>query len=152
MFNFHITKNQKLLFLVTFLVFPTLSQADYCADMKERYWKCVRSSMTNEKCADGDNFAIPAECLNAGSSSPQNSNSSTPTPPKWDFLNSKKESKNVVSTESKSQKSVKIINLKSLNNRKYLESEDDVNEFISNTNEVLLNAIKEGKKIRLQYQ
>lgn len=136
-----------------FLLIPSLSQADYCSDMKERYWKCVRSSMTNEKCADGDNISIPSECLNAGAASQKNGNSSpSEAAPKWDFLKPKKEPKSVVVTESKPQKSVQIVNIKSLNNKKYLENEDDINQFVTNLNQTLLNAIKDGKKVRLQYQ
>lgn len=146
-------KNQKILFLITFLVFPTLSQADYCADMKERYWKCVRASMTNEKCAEGDNFSIPSECLNAGSSSQKSSDSPASTTPNWDFLKSKKEvTPVIIDTKLTPQKSVKIINIKSLNDKKYLETEDDVNQFVTHLNQALLNAVKEGKKVRLQYQ
>lgn len=145
-----IKKNQTLLFV--FLLMPMISQADYCSDMKERYWKCVRSSMTNEKCADGDNISIPSECLNAGAASQKSSNSSPSEAPKWDFLKPKKEPKSVVVAESKPQKSVQIINIKSLNNKKYLENEDDVNQFVTNLNQALLNAIKDGKKVRLQYQ
>lgn len=141
---------------ILFLVgIPTLSQADYCADIKEKYWKCARSVMTGEKCNASDNVTIPPECLTAGSESQRNESSSTSSTPSSSssFFGSKKDSTPFIypKPDLVPKKPVKIINIKPLNGKIYLETEEEVEQFTTKIREDLLNAIKEGKRVRLQF-
>ncbi len=138
-----------LLFSTLFLVcLPTLSQADYCAEIKEQYWNCVRASMTNDSCSS--NVSIPPECLKAGSDTTQNYNSSSESTSS--FLGTQKESKPFVyQADLPPKKTVKIINIKPTG-KVYLETEDDVNQYTIKIRDELSEAIKEGKRVRLQFQ
>lgn len=130
---------------------PTPSYAD-CSDIKARYWRCTRASMIGEKCAAEDNVSIPPECL-GGNESESQKNDSTP---------------NAASTSSSSKKEssipfiypkadlvpktpVKVINIKPLNKKHYIETEEDVEQFTTKVKAALLHEIKKGKKVRLQF-
>jgi hypothetical protein len=143
----------KLLGALFLVALPIVSQAD-CAEIKERYWRCARSSMTGEACDSSDNVSIPPECLTAGSKSQENNSSptSTSTP---SFLDLQKKSTPSVSvhptTDIAPKKPVKIINIKP-SGKTYIETEEDVNQFTTKVRDDLLNAIKDGKKVRLQFE
>ena len=148
----------KTRFLIVFLMalFPVLSQAADCAAIKAQYWQCVRSSMTGQSCSD--NVTIPPECLTAsgasGSKSEKTSDSSSTysSPTNSGFFNSKKEQAFSYPKNTTPKKSVKTINLKAFNTKNYLETEEDVELFTSKLKEEMSNAIKDGKRIRLQYR
>ncbi len=151
------------LFLV---VMPGLTQADYCADIKERYWRCARSSMTGEKCSASDNVSIPSECLTAGAASEGGGGSSSSgggggggdsaSKSAWSFFSHKKPPAHPIvspeDTEIVLKKPVKIINIHPTNGKPYIETEEDVEQFTSKVRADLLEAIKDGKKVRLQFQ
>lgn len=131
---------------------PMPSQADYCSDIKEQYWKCVRASMTNESCDSND--SIPSECLQSGGEATQNGESSSKSNPvSSSFFGTKKESAPFVYQADLPPKNpVKVINIKPTNGKIYLETEEDVNQYIAKTKEELSEAIKKGKRVRLQFQ
>lgn len=132
---------------------PMISYAD-CADIKARYWKCTRASMTGEKCNEEDNVSIPPECLNAGSEKSTGGNSESFTPATTpSFFEPKTKSKKVdySATASTPKKPIKIINIKPLAEKIYFETEEDVEKYTTKIKDELLNAIKEGKKVRLQF-
>jgi len=135
------------LFLV---ILPTHSQADSCSDIKEQYWNCVRASMNNQSC--GANVSIPPECLKSGAEIIQNYNSSEPAS---SFFGTQKESTPFVyqpDSDLPPKKPVKVINIKPTNGKIYLETEEDVNQYTTKIKDDLSEAIKEGKRIRLQFQ
>lgn len=148
----------KTLFSIVFLtaLFPVLSQAADCAAIKAQYWECVRSSMTGQSC--NDNVTIPPECLTASGASGSKSektNGSSSTysePADSGFFNSKKEQTYSYPKDSTPKKPVKTLNLKAFNTKTYLETEEDVELFTSKLKEEMSNAIKDGKRIRLQYR
>lgn len=133
------------LFLITL---PMLSYAD-CADIKARYWRCTRASMIGEKCAAEDNVSISPECLSGGNTDedpPKSSTSSSATDPAKDtrpFIYPK--------AELVPKKPVEVVNIKSLNTKNYIETEEDVEQFTSKIKTELSKAIKDGKKVRLQF-
>jgi hypothetical protein len=146
--------NRKMLSLFSALFLmsvPTLSHADYCSDIKERYWKCARASMVGESCDSADDVSIPSECLTAGSEkTPKQAEPSTAPPT---FFKGKKESKSFVyKPEVTPKKSVKIVNIKPKNHKIYFETEEEVEQFTTKIHDDLLNAIKEGKRVRLQFE
>ena len=145
-------------FLAT-LTIPTFSQAGECADIKERYWRCTRASMIGEECAPEDNVTIPAECL-GGNTQPKKN---TPPPaaevvpskaPSFFDSKSKSNSKenSLPKTESSVKKAVKIVNIKPSYGKVYFETEEEVDKYTTKIKEDILNGIKEGKKVRLQFQ
>lgn len=137
------------LFLVSM---PTLSQADYCSEIKERYWKCTRSSMSGGKCDSSDNVSIPPECLTAGTKTQKKGNSSGYAPPSSSsFFKSRKKITPYQPPNLVPKKPIKVINIKQLNSKKYIETEEDVNNFTTKIKDELLNALKEGKRVRLQF-
>ena len=145
------------LFIVTM---PTLSRADYCSEIKERYWKCVRSSMSSGKCSDSDNVSIPPECLNGGSKMPKGDDSSdstyspTPSGSKWSLFRSKKSKKPNTDNDDPNvvvHKPVKVVNIKPANGKIYFETEEEVDKYLSDVKEDILKAFKDGKRVRLQY-
>jgi hypothetical protein len=153
---------KKILFLLSLLCLvsiPTISRADYCAEIKERYWKCVRSSMSSGKCSDSDNVSIPPECLNGGSKLPKGDDSSsssyspTPSGSKWNFFRSKKSQKGNPETDPTVvvHKPVKVVNIKPKNGKIYFETEEEVDKYVNQVKEDILKAFKEGKRVRLQY-
>lgn len=128
----------------------TGSYADDCADIKARYWKCTRASMIGEKCADEDNVSIPPECLGGSSEPKQNENqpkstSSIPDSPKdtRPFIYPK--------PDLVPKKPVKIVNIKPFVGKAYIETEEDAEQFTTKLKNELLDAIKDGKKVRLQF-
>jgi hypothetical protein len=128
---------------------PILSHAADCAEIKEKYWSCVRSSMTNEPCTE--NISIPPECLRSGTETIQNYESSPDSTSH--FFGSEKKSTPVATPtrESVPKKSVKIINIKPAKGKIYFETEDDVNQYTTKIRNDLLNGIKEGKRVRLTF-
>lgn len=128
---------------------PILSQAADCAEIKEQYWQCVRSSMTNEPCTE--NVSIPPECLKAGTETIQNYESSPDSTSR--FFGSEKKSTPITppTTENVPKKPVKIINIKPPKGKIYFETEDDVNQYTTKIRNDLLNGIKEGKRVRLTF-
>ncbi len=136
------------LFSVLFLVsLPMLSKANSCADIKEEYWDCVRSSMNNESCKS--NVSIPPECLNSGTESIQNYKSSDTNS---NFFDKQKESKPFVyQADLPPKKPVKVINVKPIE-RIYFETQEDVDQYVMKIKEELSEAITDGKRVRLQFQ
>lgn len=139
-------KNLALLGTLFFVSMPTFSQTD-CAEAKERYWTCIRTSVTNHPCKESDNVAIPAECLIGGTETQEKSDvsKSTTTDAKKAEIPSNYE------PELIQRKSVEILNIKALHNKSYIETEDEANQFSIKIRENLIKAIKEGKKVRLQF-
>lgn len=132
------------LFLVTL---PTY--ANDCADIKAKYWRCTRASMIGEQCAQEDNVSIPPECLGG-----EKSEDETPKSPSHSSSsNSPKETRPFIypKPERVPKKPVKVVNIKPLNNKNYIETEEDVEQFTAKIRAELLHAIKDGKKVRLQF-
>lgn len=130
---------------------PTLSQADYCSEIKERYWRCTRASMIGEPCDASDNVSIPSECLTAGSE--KTSKQAEPSTSQSKFFKSEKNSKPFVyQPVIAPKKPVKVINIKPQNHKIYFETEEEVNQFTTKIHDDLLNAIKDGKRVRLQFE
>lgn len=127
---------------------PTLAQSD-CAEAKERYWTCIRASVTNHPCKDSDNVAIPAECLIGSSEAQEKSDAS-----KSDTNTTDSQKADIPShyePELIQRKTVEVLNIKALHNKPYIETEDEANQFSMKIRENLIKAIKEGKKVRLQF-
>lgn len=130
---------------------PMPSQADSCSDIKEQYWNCVRASMTNGSC--DSNISIPPECLHSGSETIQNYESSSKSSSS-SFFGTKKEAATpfVYQADLPPKKPVKLINIKPTNGKIYFETEEDVDQYTAKIKEELSEAIKEGKRVRLQFQ
>ena len=127
---------------------PMSSQSYSCSDIKEQYWDCVRASMNNESC--GGNISIPPECLKAGSETIQNYNSSEPSS---SFFGRQKESTPFVyQADMPPKKPVKVINIKPANGKIYFETDEEVNQYTTKIKDDLSEAIKEGKRVRVQFQ
>lgn len=151
------TKQKVIGSILLLAIFPVLSQAADCAAIKAQYWQCVRSSMTGQSC--NDNVTIPSECLTAsgasGSTSEKtNGSSSNYSEPSSDssFFNFKKEPEFSYPKHNKPVKPIKTLNLRAFHEKPYLETEEEVELFTSKLKDEMLSAIKEGKKIRLQYR
>jgi hypothetical protein len=141
-------------FGVVFLTgLPVVSHADYCADIKAHYWKCARASMIGETCEAEDNVNIPAECLNAGTEKESSGSGSATPSDAPSFFKDKKESKPFVyQPEVTPKKPVKVVNIKPENRKIYLETEDEVEQFTTKIHDDLLSAIRDGKRVRLQFE
>jgi hypothetical protein len=147
------TKNSltvKLLGALVLVSLPAFAYAD-CADIKERYWRCTRASMIGEKCAAEDNVNIPPECLGGAKSDEETPNAATSS--SSSSSSSKKETRPFIypKPDLVPKKPVKVVNIKPLNTKNYIETEEDVEQFTSKIKTELLNAIKNGKKVRLQF-
>ncbi|MDD5214502.1 MAG: hypothetical protein PHQ03_03055 [Methylococcales bacterium] len=146
-----ITTLLSALFLATL---PMFSYADDCADIRAKYWRCTRASMIGEKCTEDDNVSIPPECLGGGKSEDETpkspSDASASNSPKE---TSPKETRPFIypKPDLVPKKPVKVVNIKPFNNKSYLETEEDVEQFTTKIKTELLNAIKDGKKVRLQF-
>lgn len=141
--------------LIMFLtVFPVFSTAADCTIIKEQYWACVRASMTGKECEE--NISIPSECLTHGASigsTLERSKNSSIYPENSDsnFFSFKKESASSYTPDSEPSKPVTRINLKTLNSKMYFDTEEDVDVFISRLKDEMHSAIKDGKRVHLQY-
>ena len=138
---------------------PMLSRADSCADIKERYWSCVRDSMANKPCSGG-NVSIPPECLNAGSESGSESGSSKsqsysdPSPKSFSSLFHRKKKEQATpnyQSERTPKKIVQIINIRP-NDKTYFETEEEVEQYTTEIKDKLFKAFKDGKRVRLEFQ
>ena len=130
---------------------PTLSQADSCTDIKEQYWNCVRSAMTNGSC--DSNISIPPECLQSGGNETTQNYDSSSKSGFSNFFGRKKEAAPFVYQADLPPKNpVKVINIKPTNGKIYLETEEDVDQYIAKIKDELSEAIKDGKRVRLQFQ
>jgi hypothetical protein len=143
------TKSLGVLILVTL---PTFAYAD-CADIKARYWRCTRASMIGEKCAAEDNVNIPPECLGGAKSDEETPSAATSSSSSSSSSSSKKQTRPFIypKPDLVPKKPVKVVNIKPLNTKNYIETEEDVEQFTSKIKTELLNAIKNGKKVRLQF-
>jgi hypothetical protein len=137
-----------MLGLLSLAGFPMPSQADYCADIKEQYWNCVRASMTNQSCES--NVSIPPECLGSTASKEGQSNNSSES--RSSFFGTKKDSKPFVyQSDLPPKKPVKIVNIKP-DGKIYLETEEDVDQYLTKIKDEISAAIADGKRVRLQLQ
>lgn len=137
--------NKKFLLLsaLFFVNLPALAATD-CTQAKERYWQCIRASVTNDHpCKESDNVVIPPECLIGGFDAQDKGNS------KIDSTNEAIPSD--YEPELIQRKPIEVLNIKALSNKPYIETEDEANQFSLTIRDNLLKAIKEGKKVRLQY-
>jgi hypothetical protein len=138
---------------VLLAILPTLSYSD-CADLKERYWRCTRASMIGEKCAAEDNVTIPPECLNGGGNANEESRNTTGSSSNSNST-SGKTTRPFIYPESEpelvAKKPVKVVNIRALNTKNYIETEEDVEQFVNKVKTELLDGIEEGKKVRLQF-
>jgi hypothetical protein len=144
-------KNMVLMLLSTLSLvsLPMLSQADSCADVREEYLECIRASMGNGSC-DSD-ISIPPECLKSVNETIQNYNSSSESGS--NFFDTKKETTPFVyQADLPPKKIVQVINVKPTHGKIYLETEDDVNQYSTKIKNEMFEAIKEGKRIRLQFE
>ncbi|MFI3123291.1 MAG: hypothetical protein QX194_05110 [Methylococcales bacterium] len=131
---------------------PTLSKADSCSEIKEQYWDCVRDAMNGGSC--NSNISIPPECLTAGSApsgGSSGSSSSYSPPPRASFFK-KKEKPFVYQADLPAKKQVKVIDIKPANGKIYLETEEEVDEYLTRIRDDLTEAINDGKRVRLQFQ
>ena len=130
---------------------PALSKAESCGEIKERYWDCVRDAMNGGSC--DSNISIPPECLTAGSapSGGSSGSSSYSPPPKPSFFG-KKEKPFVYQADLPAKKQVKVIDIKPANGKIYLETEEEVDEYLTKLKDDLTEAINDGKRVRLQFQ
>ncbi|MEN9898772.1 MAG: hypothetical protein RLZZ66_2421 [Pseudomonadota bacterium] len=148
-----------ILFLVSI---PSISNADTCGAIRQRYWDCVRSSMNNGTCES--NVTIPPECLmGAGSSSSSKSKTGetkTNTEEKKykrGLFGTKKEIIDTTPIGYQNQenapppKLIRTVNIKP-KGRNFLESEEEVNAYLAKVKIDLMAVIKEGRKVRLQFQ
>ena len=160
-------KNQskKTLLLLGSLIFiggfPSISKADTCGAIRERYWSCVRASMNNGTCEA--NVSIPPECLMGGDSSSSKSkdektNSNTEEKKyKRGLFGTKKEIIDTTPIGYQNQdnapppKLIRTVNIKP-SGKSFLESEEDVNAYLAKVKTDLMAVIKEGRKVRLQFQ
>ncbi len=128
---------------------PMPSQADSCSDIREQYLNCVGTSMTSESC--DSNISIPPECLHSGDETIQNYESSSKSTS--NFFGTKKESPPLVyQINLPPKKPVKVINIKPTNGKIYLETEEDVDQYVAKIKDNLSKTIKEGKRVRLKFQ
>ncbi len=156
------SKNVALTFfgVLSLACLPILSYADSCSDIKEQYWNCVRSSMSNGSCES--NVSIPPECLKAGgesssSSSGSSSSSSSGSGSGSNFFDSifgskKEEAPFVYQADLPPKKPVKLIDIKPMNGKIYFETEEEVNQYTTKVKDDMSAAIKDGKRVRLQFQ
>jgi hypothetical protein len=136
-----------LLGLLSLISLPMLSHANSCSEIKDEYWNCVRASMNNEACES--DVSIPPECLKSVTDTIKNYNASESNP---NFFGKPKESKPFVyQADLPPKKPVKVINVKPAHGV-YLETEEDVNQYITKIKEELSEAITDGKRVRLQFQ
>lgn len=151
-------KTETIIATVLLTIFPVISSATDCAAIKQRYWECVRSSMKGGGCSE--NISIPSECLNSGNAIPEsksdsNSSYSAPTDSNTaDFFSFGKKERSSYSADNMKtpKKPVVAINLKALNTKTYLETEDDVEFFMSKLKDKMSQALKDGKRIHLEYR
>ena len=148
-----------ILFLVSL---PTISNADTCGAIRQRYWDCVRSSMNNGTCES--NVTIPTECLmgaesSSSSKSKAGETNSSPEEKKYKrgLFGTKKEIIDTTPIGYQDQenapppKLIKTVNIKP-SGKNFLESEEDVNAYLAKVKADLMVVIKEGRKVRLQFQ
>lgn len=142
---------------------PTVAKADTCGAIRERYWSCVRASMNNGKCES--NVTIPPECLTGGDASASknksgDSNSNNADEPKYKrgLFGTKKEIIDTTPIGYQDQKEnapppklIRTVNIKP-KGKNFLESEEDVNDYLVKVKADLMEVIKEGRKVRLQFQ
>ncbi|MDD5214459.1 MAG: hypothetical protein PHQ03_02840 [Methylococcales bacterium] len=122
---------------------PALAETD-CTQAKERYWQCIRAAVTNDHpCKESDNITIPPECLIGGAEEQAKENPETDS--------TKAELPFDYEPEIIQRKPVEVLNIKALQNKPYIETEDEADQFSITIRENLLKAIKEGKKVRLQF-
>ncbi len=161
----HQSKIKALLLLNGLLLtgaMPSISNADTCGAIRERYWACVRESMNNGKCES--NVTIPAECLMGGDSSSskgkkeEGTNSNTEEKKyKRGLFGTKKEIIDTTPIGYQDQenapppKLIRTVNIKP-SGKNFLETEDDVNAYVTKVKADLMAVIKEGRKVRLQFQ
>ena len=109
--------------------------------------------MIGEKCAEEDNVSIPPECLGGKSEDETSKSSSNASSSDISKETSPKETRPFIypKPDLVPKKPVKVVNLKPLNNKNYIETEEDVEQFTTKIKTELLNAIKDGKKVRLQF-
>ncbi|MSR16465.1 MAG: hypothetical protein EXR89_01500 [Methylococcaceae bacterium] len=145
----------RTLFSMLILVsLPMISRADSCADIKEKYWSCVRDSMANKPCSG--NVSIPPECLNAGSESGSSSSQSysDPSPRPFSSLFHRKKKEQATSnyqSERTPKKLVQIINIRP-KDKTYFETEEEVEQYTTEIKDKLFKAFKDGKRVRLEFQ
>ena len=160
-------KNQskKTLLLLSSVLFmgvlPTTSKADNCGAIRERYWACVRASMSNGTCEA--NVSIPPECLMGGDSSSSKSkkeektNSNEEKKYKRGLFGTKKEIIDTTPIGYQNQenapppKLIRTVNIKP-KGKNFLETEEDVNAYLGKVKKDLMTVIQEGRKVRLQFQ
>jgi len=148
-----------ILFLVSL---PTISNADTCGAIRQRYWDCVRSSMNNGTCES--NVTIPPECLMGAESSSSSKSkageaNSNPEEKKYKrgLFGTKKEIIDTTPIGYQNQektpppKLIRTGNIKP-SGKNFLESEEEVNAYLTKVKADLMVVIKEGRKVRLQFQ
>lgn len=151
-----------LLGILFFVSLPSISNADTCGTIRQRYWDCVRSSMNNGTCES--NVTIPPECLMGGDSSSSSKNKAGETKTnteekkyKRGLFGTKKEIIDTTPIGYQNQenapppKLIRTVNIKP-KGRNFLENEEEVNAYLAKVKVDLMAVIKEGRKVRLQFQ
>ena len=159
-------QSKKTLLLLGSVLFigalPITSKADTCGVIRQRYWDCVRSSMNNGTCES--NVTIPTECLMGGDSSSSSKSKAGATQSnteekkyKRGLFGTKKEIIDTTPIGYQNQenapppKLIRTVNIKP-KGKNFLETEEEVNAYLGKVKTDLMTVIKEGRKVRLQFQ